>query len=65
MQRTVYDQTMTPGQAKKLGPDLAAAYPSKTHETTVIPMRIGNRRRTRVVIMVKPPPSTRPRPPRR
>lgn len=53
MQRTVFDQTYTPGQAAKNLPGLVDAYPSKTHEIIQVPTRDGNRRRVRIVIQLK------------
>lgn len=53
MQRTVYDATMTPGQARAIEPALASQYPRRTHDTTVIPHRIGNLRRVRIVVQLK------------
>lgn len=56
MQRTIYDQAVTPGQAKQLVPALAELYPAKTHETTLVPFRTpDDLKRVRIVIAVKAP----------
>lgn len=53
MQRTVYDHAVTPARAKRLVPALAAQYPAKTHETTLVPYRDGNLKRVRIVVSLK------------
>lgn len=55
MQRTVYDQTVTPGQARRLEPALAEQYPSRTHVVTAVPFRTPNDlKRVRLVVQLKP-----------
>lgn len=54
MQRTVFDQVYTPGQADKNLPGLKTLYPTKSHSVVTIPHRdAAGRRRVRVVIQLR------------
>lgn len=53
MQRTVYDRTVTPGAAAKLGPALEEAYPVKRFEHVHLATRVDGRKRVRIVIQLR------------